>query len=132
MTAYWPYAAAAVCLLSVVRCAARQHCGLRSLLGGAVCGLGGTGTAGPAGACDRDQSAAEPLYGLLCRGIGPARRDGTADFAAAAVGADTVPIIFLAKAPGIWYTFWENEWNIRRRDSPQGLPEESPGFTETE
>ena len=40
MTAYWPYAAAAVCLLSVVRCAARQHCGLRSLLGGAVCGLG--------------------------------------------------------------------------------------------
>ena len=94
--------------------------------------LGGTGTAGPAGACDRDQSAAEPLYGLLCRGIGPARRDGTADFAAAAVGADTVLIIFLAKAPGIWYTSWENEWNIRRRDSPQGLPEESPGFTETE
>ena len=40
MTAYWPYAAAVVCLLSVVRCAARQHCGLRSLLGGAVCGLG--------------------------------------------------------------------------------------------
>ena len=40
MTAYWPYAAAAVCLLCVVRCAARQHCGLRSLLGGAVCGLG--------------------------------------------------------------------------------------------
>lgn len=34
------YAAAVVCLLSVVRCAARQHCGLRSLLGGAVCGLG--------------------------------------------------------------------------------------------
>ena len=23
-----------------MRCAARQHCGLRSLLGGAVCGLG--------------------------------------------------------------------------------------------
>lgn len=40
MTTYWPYAAAVVCLLSVVRCAARQHCGLRSLLGGAVCGLG--------------------------------------------------------------------------------------------
>ncbi len=40
MTAYWPYAVAVVCLLSVVRCAARQHCGLRSLLGGAVCGLG--------------------------------------------------------------------------------------------
>ena len=36
MTAYWPYAAAAVCLLSEVRCAARQHCGLRSLLGGAA------------------------------------------------------------------------------------------------
>ena len=40
MTAYWPYAAAVVCLLCVVRCAARQHCGLRSLLGGAVCGRG--------------------------------------------------------------------------------------------
>ena len=40
MTAYWPYAAAAVCLLSVVRCAARQRHPVLALLAGAVCGVG--------------------------------------------------------------------------------------------
>ena len=36
----WPWAVGAVCLLLVLRCAARQRHGVRSLLAGAVCGLG--------------------------------------------------------------------------------------------
>ena len=36
----WPWAFGAVCLLLVLRCAARQRHGVRSLLAGAVCGLG--------------------------------------------------------------------------------------------
>lgn len=40
MTEYGPYLAAAACVLVVLRCAARQQHGLRSLLAGAVCGLG--------------------------------------------------------------------------------------------
>lgn len=40
MTAYWPYAAAAVCLMAVMRAAFAQRHGVRSLLAGAVCGLG--------------------------------------------------------------------------------------------
>ncbi len=47
------------------------------------------------------------------------------DFAAAFIKC-------LANRAEVCYTLLENEWNIRRRDSPQGLPEESPGFTETE
>ena len=50
---------------------------------------------------------------------------GPADFAAAFIKC-------LANRAEVCYTLLENEWNIRRRDSPQGLPEESPGFTETE
>ena len=40
MTEYWPFLAAGICVLAVVRCAARQRHGVRSLLAGAVCGLG--------------------------------------------------------------------------------------------
>lgn len=40
MTGYLPYIAAAVCAVTVLRCAARQKHGVRSLLAGAVCGLG--------------------------------------------------------------------------------------------
>ena len=38
MTEYWPCLLAAVCAIAVLRCAARH--GMRSLLAGAVCGLG--------------------------------------------------------------------------------------------
>ena len=69
--------------------------------------------------------AAESLYGVLRGRFGIARRDGSADFAAAFIKC-------LANRAEVCYTLLENEWNIRRRDSPQGLPEESPGFTETE
>ena len=91
MTEYWPCLLAAVCVIAVLRCAARQRHGMRSLLAGAVCGLG-----------------ALALLGLL------------------------EPVTGLANRAEVCYTLLENEWNIRRRDSPQGLPEESPGFTETE
>ena len=40
MTEYWPCLLAAVCAIAVLRCAARQRHGMRSLLAGAVCGLG--------------------------------------------------------------------------------------------
>ncbi len=40
MSEYGAYAAAALCIIAVVRCAIRQRHGLRSLLAGAVCGLG--------------------------------------------------------------------------------------------
>ncbi len=40
MTAGLPYAAAAACLLVILRCAAAQRHGVRSVLAGAVCGLG--------------------------------------------------------------------------------------------
>ena len=40
MNDFWPYLAAAVCVIAVLRCAARQQHGVRSLLAGAVCGLG--------------------------------------------------------------------------------------------
>ena len=40
MTEYWPCLLAAVCAIVVLRCAARQRHGMRSLLAGAVCGLG--------------------------------------------------------------------------------------------
>ena len=40
MTEYWPWLLAAVCAIAVLRCAARQRHGMRSLLAGAVCGLG--------------------------------------------------------------------------------------------
>ena len=40
MTEYWPCLLAAVCAIAVLRCAARQRHGIRSLLAGAVCGLG--------------------------------------------------------------------------------------------
>ena len=40
MTESWPFLAAGICVLAVVRCAARQRHGVRSLLAGAVCGLG--------------------------------------------------------------------------------------------
>lgn len=40
MTEYWPCLLAAVCTIAVLRCAARQRHGMRSLLAGAVCGLG--------------------------------------------------------------------------------------------
>ena len=91
MTAYWPYAAAVVCLLSVVRCAARQHCGLRSLLGGAVCGLGVLALLG----------LLEPITGISL----PLNRftafcDGTADPAAAAVGAHTGLYNFSCQSAG--------------------------------
>ena len=99
MTEYWPCLLAAVCAIAVLRCAARQRHGMRSLLAGAVCVLRGR--------------------------FGIARRDGPADFAAAFIKC-------LANRAEVCYTLLENEWNIRRRDSPQGLPEESPGFTETE
>ena len=38
MTEYWPCLLAAVCAIAVLRCAARQRHGMRSLLAGAVCG----------------------------------------------------------------------------------------------
>ena len=40
MTEYWPCLLAAVCAIAVLRCAAHQRHGMRSLLAGAVCGLG--------------------------------------------------------------------------------------------
>ena len=40
LTEYWPCLLAAVCAIAVLRCAARQRHGMRSLLAGAVCGLG--------------------------------------------------------------------------------------------
>ena len=40
MTEYWPCLLTAVCAIAVLRCAARQRHGMRSLLAGAVCGLG--------------------------------------------------------------------------------------------
>ena len=40
MSEYGAYAVAALCIIAVVRCAARQRHGVRSLLAGAVCGLG--------------------------------------------------------------------------------------------
>ncbi|WP_455500844.1 pro-sigmaK processing inhibitor BofA family protein [Gemmiger sp.] len=40
MTEYLPYIGAAVCVVAVLRCAARQRHGVRSVLAGAVCGLG--------------------------------------------------------------------------------------------
>ena len=40
MTEYWPCLLAAVCAIAVLRCAARQRHGMRSLMAGAVCGLG--------------------------------------------------------------------------------------------
>ena len=36
MTEYWPCLLAAVCAIAVLRCAARQRHGMRSLLAGAV------------------------------------------------------------------------------------------------
>ena len=123
MTEYWPCLLAAVCAIAVLRCAARQRHGMRSLLAGAVCGLGALALMGllePVTGI-----AAESLYGVLRGRFGIARRDGPADFAAAFIKC-------LANRAEVCYTLLENEWNIRRRDSPQGLPEESPGFTETE
>lgn len=40
MTEYWPCLLAAVCAIAVLRCAARQRHGMRSLLAGTICGLG--------------------------------------------------------------------------------------------
>lgn len=36
MTEYWPFLAAGICVLAVVRCAARQRHGVRSLLAGTI------------------------------------------------------------------------------------------------
>ena len=47
MTEYWPCLLAAVCAIAVLRCAARQRHGMRSLLAGAVCGLGALGLLEP-------------------------------------------------------------------------------------
>lgn len=124
MTEYWPCLLAAVCAIAVLRCAARQRHGMRSLLAGAVCGLGALALLGllePVTGI----ATAESLYGVLRGRFGIARRDGPADFAAAFIKC-------LANRAEVCYTLLGNEWNIRRRDSPQGLPEESPGFTETE
>ena len=38
--ALWPWAGGAVCLIVVLRCAARQRHPVLALLAGAVCGLG--------------------------------------------------------------------------------------------
>ena len=38
--ALWPWAGGAVCLIVVLRCAARQRHPILALLAGAVCGLG--------------------------------------------------------------------------------------------
>ena len=38
MTEYWPFLAAGICVLAVVRCAARQRHGVRSLLAGLSAG----------------------------------------------------------------------------------------------
>ena len=40
MTEYWPFLAAGICVLTVVRCAARQRHPVLAVLAGAVCGLG--------------------------------------------------------------------------------------------
>ena len=40
MTEYWPCFLAGICAVAVLRCAARQQHGVRSLLAGAVCGIG--------------------------------------------------------------------------------------------
>ena len=125
MTEYWPCLLAAVCAIAVLRCAARQRHGMRSLLAGAVCGLGALALLGLLEPVTGNCAAAESLYGVLRGRFGIARRDGPADFAAAFIKC-------LANRAEVCYTLLENEWNIRRRDSPQGLPEESPGFTETE
>ena len=121
MTEYWPFLAAGICVLAVVRCAARQRHGVRSLLAGAR----GAGRAWAAGTRNGDRAAADPFYSLLRGCFGRARGDGAAGSAAAVV-------TFACQGAVNMLYFLENEWNIRRRDSPQGLPEESPGFTDTE
>ena len=40
MSQFLPYALAALCCIILLRCACRQQHGLRSLLAGAVCGIG--------------------------------------------------------------------------------------------
>lgn len=40
MSPVWVYAAAGLCLVVLLRCAARQRLGFLNLLAGAVCGLG--------------------------------------------------------------------------------------------
>ena len=125
MTEYWPCLLAAVCAIAVLRCAARQRHGMRSLLAGAVCGLGALALLG----------LLEPVTGIAL----PLNRFTA--FCAGVLGLPGVTALLilrllfikcLANRAEVCYTLLENEWNIRRRDSPQGLPEESPGFTETE
>ena len=126
MTAYWPCLLAAVCTIAVLRCAARQRHGMRSLLARAVCGLGALALLG---LLEPVTGIALPLNrftGVLRGRFRIARRDGPADFAAGFYK------ILAEQGGSMLLLFYENEWNIRRRDSPQGLPEESPGFTETE
>ena len=76
MTEYWPCLLAAVCAIAVLRCAARQRHGMRSLLAGAVCGLGALALLG---LLEPVTGIALPLnrfYGVLRGRFGLARRDG--------------------------------------------------------
>ena len=70
MTEYWPCLLAAVCAIAVLRCAARQRHGMRSLLAGAVCGLGALALLGynqwDANRADKaSQDALGKLYDLI-------------------------------------------------------------------
>ena len=99
MTKYWPCLLAAVCAIAVLRCAARQRHGIRSLLAGAVCGLGALALLGLLEPVTGIALPLNRVYGVLRGRFGIARRDGPADFAAAFIKC-------LANRAEVCYTFF--------------------------
>ena len=98
MTEYWPCLLAAVCAIAVLRCAARQRHGMRSLLAGAVCGLGALALLGYIGGK------------MLMEGIKGEEAEETAELSAGALFMQGVATSIDALSVG--FTISEYDWTM--------------------